>query len=153
MNPISFLTPILILKFSANHGMSHVGCIITGLVGLYIYKILIYYWFGHYKSINEPQHDKTNKVNVRPAKTQITLGIHPVWSESLLFAWRKRMPSLIWVFAGCTLILWFCHVTAQIKSCIQNCCVKYKQCVFRKKETKPPVWCLESRQNDFVQGQ
>ena len=34
----------------------------------------------------EPRHDKTNKVTVRPAKTQISLGIHPVWSESSLFA-------------------------------------------------------------------
>ena len=27
---------------------------------------------------NEPRHDKTNKVSVRPAKTQIRLGIRPV---------------------------------------------------------------------------
>ena len=26
----------------------------------------------------EPRHDKTNKVSVRPAKTQISLVIHPV---------------------------------------------------------------------------
>ena len=32
----------------------------------------------------EPQHDKTNKVTMHPAKTQISLGIHPVWSESSL---------------------------------------------------------------------
>ena len=38
---------------------------------------------------NEPRHDKTNKVTVRPAKTQICLGIRPVWSESSLSAWRK----------------------------------------------------------------
>ena len=30
--------------------------------------------------------DKTNKVAVRPAKTQISLGIRPVWSESSLCA-------------------------------------------------------------------
>ena len=60
---------------------------------------------------------------VRPAKTQISLGIRPVWSESSPSAWRKlgslathwahsedsdqtgRMPRLIWVFAGRTLIL------------------------------------------------
>ena len=36
----------------------------------------------------EPPRDKTNKVSVRPAKTQISLGIHPVWSES------GRMPRL-----------------------------------------------------------
>ena len=35
--------------------------------------------------LNEPRHDKTSKVSVRPAKTQISLGI--------------RMPSLIRVFA------------------------------------------------------
>ena len=74
-------------------------------------------------SINEPRHDKTNKVNVRPTKTQISLGIRPVWSESSLSAWRNlgslathwshsedsdqswRTPRLIWVFAGRTLIL------------------------------------------------
>ena len=37
----------------------------------------------------EPRHDKTNKVSVRPAKTQISLGIRPVWSESSLSAWRN----------------------------------------------------------------
>ena len=64
----------------------------------------------------ELPHDKTNKMTVRPAKTQISLGIRPVWSESSLSVWRKleslathwahsedsdqtgRMPRLIWVF-------------------------------------------------------
>ena len=27
---------------------------------------------------NEPPHDKTNKISVRPAKTQFSLGISPV---------------------------------------------------------------------------
>ena len=33
---------------------------------------------------HEPPHDKTNKMTLRPAKTQINLGIHgcPGWSES-----------------------------------------------------------------------
>ena len=62
-------------------------------------------------------------MNVRPAKTQISLGFRPFWSESLLSAWRKlgslathwahsedsnqtgQMPTLIWVFAGRTVIL------------------------------------------------
>ena len=57
-----------------------------------------------------------------PAKTHISLGIRPVWSESSLSTWRKlwslathwvhsedsdqpgRMHRLIWVFTGCT-----CH--------------------------------------------
>ena len=33
---------------------------------------------------NELPHDKTNNVDLRQAKTQISLGIHPVWSESSL---------------------------------------------------------------------
>ena len=37
----------------------------------------------------EPRHVKTNKMSVRPAKTQSSLGIRPVWSESSLSAWRK----------------------------------------------------------------
>ena len=37
----------------------------------------------------EPRPDKINNVVVRPAKTQISLGIRPVWSESSLSAWRK----------------------------------------------------------------
>ena len=74
------------------------------------------------RTTNEPQHDKTNKMSVRPANTQISLGICPVWSESSVCAqWvpkdpgflhadsedsdqTGRMPRLIWVFAGRT-----CH--------------------------------------------
>ena len=44
--------------------------------------------------INEPPHDKTNKKHVRPAKTQISLGIRPVCSESSLCAqWVAKDPS------------------------------------------------------------
>ena len=32
---------------------------------------------------------KPTKVTVRPAKTRISLGIRPVWSESSLSPWRK----------------------------------------------------------------
>ena len=66
---------------------------------------------------------KPIKWHVRPAKTQISLGIRPVWSESSLSAWRKlgswatdwahsedsdqtgRMPRLICVFTGHTVTL------------------------------------------------
>ena len=30
-----------------------------------------------------------NKMSMSPAKTQISLGVRPVWSESSLCAWRK----------------------------------------------------------------
>ena len=71
----------------------------------------------------EPPHDRTNKMTLRQAKTQISLGIRPVWSEFSLSAWRK-LSSLAthWAhsedwsdpadaqadlraFAGCTVIL------------------------------------------------
>ena len=66
---------------------------------------------------------KPTKWHVRSAKTLNSLGIRPVWSESSLGAWIKlgslatqwahcedsdqtgRMPRIIWVFAGCTVIL------------------------------------------------
>ena len=72
-------------------------------------------------SLNEPRHDKTNKVTVRPAKAQVSLGTQS--DQSSLCAWwvakdpnfphadsedsdqTGRMPRLIWVFAGRTLIL------------------------------------------------
>ena len=65
---------------------------------------------------------KPTKWHASTAKTQISLDIHQVWSESSLSAWRQlgslathwahsedsdqtgRMPRLIWVFAGRT-----CH--------------------------------------------
>ena len=61
---------------------------------------------------------KQTNWHVRPAKTQISLDIRPVWSEFSLSPWRKlgslpthwariedydhtgRMHRLIWVFAG-----------------------------------------------------
>ena len=38
---------------------------------------------------DEPWHDKTNRMSVHTAKTQISLGVHPVWSEYSLSAWRN----------------------------------------------------------------
>ena len=44
----------------------------------------------------EPPHDKTNKMSVRPAKTHTSLGIRPVWSESLLCAqWVAKYPGFL----------------------------------------------------------
>ena len=44
----------------------------------------------------EPPRDKTNNVAVCPAKTQISLGIHPVWSESSLCTqWVAKGPSFL----------------------------------------------------------
>ena len=80
---------------------------------------------------------KPTKWHVRLAKTQIRLGIRPVWSESSLCAqWvtngpsflhadsedsdqTGRMPRLIWVFAGRTghiagiVMLWLIYVITE----------------------------------------
>ena len=79
----------------------------------------------------EPRHDKTNKMSVRPVKTQISLGIRPVWSGSSLcaqlvakFTRFLRADSGLIRLGGCpgwseSLLgaqpnCWFCHVAAQI---------------------------------------
>ena len=68
---------------------------------------------SHKNKETEPRHDKTNKMSVRPAMTQISLGIRPVWSESSLCAqWVAKGPGFLHadseeVFAGRTLIVGF----------------------------------------------
>ena len=76
---------------------------------------------------------KPTKWPVRPAKTQIILGIRPVWSESLLYAlWvakdpnllqadsedsdqTRPMPRLICIFTGCKgHSVFFCRAAAQM---------------------------------------
>ena len=81
---------------------------------------------------NEPPRDKTNKMTLRPAKTQISLGIRPVWSESSLSAWRKlgslathwahsedsdqtgRCPGWSESSLGAQSLCWFCHEAVQL---------------------------------------
>ena len=109
-------------RFVANIGAVHLNSLLI-MKQLVSVKRSTSWWRS--LDTHEPRHDKTNKVTVRPAKTQISLGIRGVWPESSLSAWRKlgslathwahsedsdqtwRMPRLIWVFAGCTLILLF----------------------------------------------
>ena len=81
----------------------------------------------------EPPHDKTSNVVVRPAKTQISLGIRPVWS---VFAVRMKKVWVLsyplsaqrrlwsdWADAQADLGLrwaqsfcWFCHEAAHMAS-------------------------------------
>ena len=84
-----------------------------------------FFWKGIYSTEDVSQRmTNPTKWHVRPAKTQISLGIRPVWSESSQSAWRKLgsltihwaqsedsdqtgwMPRLIWVFPGRNAILW-----------------------------------------------
>ena len=91
---------------------------------------------GRLVPLNEKNRLMTKPTNwlVRPAKTQISLGIRPVWSESSLSAWRSngslathkahsedsdqtgRMPRLIWVFAGRT-----GHIVGFVKGRLNFC--------------------------------
>ena len=102
-----------------------------------ISTLLSFTWTGLF----ELPHDKTNNVAVRPAKTKISLGIHPVWSESSLSAWRKpeslatlwvhsedsdqtgQMPRLNWVFAWRTLTLLVLSHSHSLISAFVVCCV------------------------------
>ena len=65
-------------------------------------------------------HDKTNKMTVRPAKTQICLGIHPVCSESSLCAqWVAKDPSFLHADSKDSnqtgrMPCWFCHEVAHL---------------------------------------
>ena len=69
-------------------------------------------------SASETRHDKTNKMSMRPAKTQISLGIRPVRSVFACTQWVAKHPRFIhadsedsdqteriWVFAERTLTL------------------------------------------------
>ena len=53
----------------------------------------------------EPPQDKNNKMSLRPAKTQISLGLRFLHADSEDADQTGRMPRMIRVFAGCTLTL------------------------------------------------
>ena len=80
---------------------------------------------------------------VRPAKTQISLGIRPVWSESSLSAWRN-LGSLATYWAslggrpgwsesslGAQSFCWFCHVAAHIKTSVKPVSLIFYDCKMR----------------------
>ena len=97
----------------------------------YFHHTWAFFWWHHESNLTlnteiwliELRRDKTNNVVVRPAQTQISLGIRQVRSASWLSAWRVakglsylhadsedsdqtgRMPRLIWVCTGRTTTL------------------------------------------------
>ena len=82
---------------------------------------LVYYTMKKtFKGI-EPPHDKTNKMTMGPAKTQISLDIRLVWSESSMCGhWVAKDTSFLhadiedlslrWAHMP---FCWFCHEAAQ----------------------------------------
>ena len=69
---------LLVLSWGGSNASEH-NCYIVD-PDHRLHQVLTASYSSWVKSIFEPRHDKTNKVSVRPAKTQISLGIHPVWS-------------------------------------------------------------------------
>ena len=65
---------------------------------------------------NEPWHDKTNKMSVRPAKTQISLGIRPVWS---VFAVRMKKAWVLSYPVSAQRRLWSDWADAQADPSLQ----------------------------------
>ena len=64
-------------------------CRLIGFVVLWIINAYCHCWPFVRGWTFEPRHDKTNKMVVRAAKTQISLGTRPVWSEYSLSTWIK----------------------------------------------------------------
>ena len=80
-------------------------------------KRQVFSWHGSF----EPPQEEPNKMTACPAKTQISLGIHPVWSESSLCAqWIAKDPSFLhadsedwsdWADAQADLSLRWVHIS------------------------------------------
>ena len=122
--------------------------------------ILLSLWFV-------PRYDKTNKMSVRPAKTQISLGILPVLSEaSLCTQWVANdpsflhadsedsdhtgwMPRLIWVFTGRTVTLLVLSCRGSFLLCMQR--MKWSVgrmsnvCKFTLDRNHDDPWCFSSK--------
>ena len=101
--------------------------------------------------------DKTNKMSVRPAKTQISLGFRPVWSESSLSAWRN-LGSLathwahsedwvdaqaVWVFAGRT-------VTLLVLSCRGSYIFSFKPMEHWPEQSWKPALIVRMKQREVT---
>ena len=112
--------------------------------------------FSNQKSFSRRM-TKPIKWHVHPAKTQISLGIRPVCSESSVCDQRvakdprflhmlskdpdqtERMPRLIRVFAGHTLFCWFCRVAAHLHFLLIHLDIT---CTRNKEKNQ---WCIISR--------
>ena len=83
-----FRTPDLLLRSpTLYHWATALPCSLMELTDIFT---------ANYKQDYPKNHDKTNKMSVRPAKTQISLGIRPVWSESSLCAqWVAKGPRFL----------------------------------------------------------
>ena len=114
---------------------------------------------------------KPTKWPVRPAKTQIGLGIRPGWSESSLSVWRNtgssvthwahskdsdqtgRMPRLIWVFfaertchfVGFIMLWLICSYSTKLQWA--SPCIKGSYRIGEQRRLRPAFASEQSHQN------
>ena len=74
-----YLIPILYVISMKNLSLGEI-CLIASWYNLVLFLCII---TARNFGTHEPQHDKTNNMSVHPAKTQISLGIRPVWSPGV----------------------------------------------------------------------
>ena len=98
------------------------------VVVFFCFFLLFLLFFLAYPALFEPRHDRTNKMTVCSAKTQVSLGMHPGWSESSLCAqWVAKDRRFLqadsedwsdWADAQADLSLRWAHtVTLLVLSC------------------------------------
>ena len=119
----------------STHNICFYGELTKIIVQLSSNTLLISYWPQVYESIFVNRHTsrlmiKPTKGSVHPTKTPISLGIRPVWSESLLSAWRNRRSLATnwshsedwsdWMDAQADLSLLGTHVILLVLSCCHN---------------------------------
>ena len=151
--------------------MSHVSKVISALFGI---ENMSREW--HVFSINLTKlmsrlMTKPTKWPLRPVKTQINLGVCPVWLESLLSAWRnigssathwahcedwsdcadaQADLSLRWVLWS---FCWICHEVAEILSQgtkIHNCTLKIQISLHINKLSDSRCIVIQGRQRSLI---
>ena len=116
-------------RWTGKQGRSWTDCSFKSKNSVNPNQTAVWFW-----PVTELPHNKTNKMTYAPSKTQISLGICPVWSVSSLSEWRNSGSLAThwghckdwsdWADAQADLSLhwahisfcWFCHKAAQLLS-------------------------------------
>ena len=114
--PRTFMKTIITLNFMQRNFGSHLGYYLENRKSTIANrKLLMKSWMNYMSRLMT----KPTKWHVRPAKTQISLGIHPVWSESSLCAWwvaffMRTVKTLLGSYAGWGVGMWLRALVGQI---------------------------------------
>ena len=92
--PKTLLTVFMFVVRGFSSGMFNFVYIYTSEVRFLSLRVFLLIFFAEYYLSHRMT--KPTKLHVRPAKTQISLGIHQVWSESVLCnQWVADVPSFL----------------------------------------------------------